>query len=240
MVTGPSLKEGIPLAVGAVAILVGSLVLVGWALDIEVLKRIIPSLNAMNPATAVVFALGGLSLLLLRDAQGNRGRYRMGQLCAFVVALTGLLKLVEVLFGWSIGVDQLLFGEKLALGNQLPNRMGPVTALNFLLIGSALLLLDVRTHRGLWAAQYFSLAAIFASSVPILGYAYGIEYFYGTGSYLAIALHTAFTSVLLSVGSFVRGPSGVYCASSLATTWVETWRAACCSPSSSSLRYWGG
>jgi hypothetical protein len=38
---------------GCVSILVGSLVLVGWTLDIGVLKRILPNLMAMNPVTAI-------------------------------------------------------------------------------------------------------------------------------------------------------------------------------------------
>jgi hypothetical protein len=83
-------------ATSMVAIFVGCLVLIGWASDIDVLKRVVPGLNVMNPATALAFVLAGLSLLLLRDERVGRKRH-LGQLCAFVVALTGLLKLVEVL-----------------------------------------------------------------------------------------------------------------------------------------------
>ena len=52
-------------AAGVVVIAAGCLVLVGWMLDIEALKRIHPGLVAMNPATAVAFILAGLRLGLL-------------------------------------------------------------------------------------------------------------------------------------------------------------------------------
>ncbi len=69
----------------------------------------------------------------------------------------------------------------------LPNRMAPSTALNFLLIGSALLLLDKRTRRGhYWPAQYPILAVGVASLLSLVGYVYGVGSFYGIGSYIPI------------------------------------------------------
>ncbi len=195
----PSL-ESVSQAASAIAILVGCLALVGWTFDVETLKRVFPGLTAMNPTTAVAFILAGASLRLLRDEHADQKRRRIAQGCAFAVALVGLLKLIEVMLGWEVGIDRLLFREKLAVGSQLPNRMSPNTALNFLLIGSALLLLDRQTRRGLWPAQFFTLAAAFASSLPLIGYAYGIEAFYGTASYIPMSLHAALTFVLLVVG----------------------------------------
>jgi PAS domain S-box-containing protein len=188
-------------AASAIVILVGCLVLVGWMLDIEALKRVLPGLTATNPTTAIAFILAGVSLRLLRAERADRRRLRFAQGCAFAVALVGLLRLIGVLFGWDLGIDQLLFREKLAVGYQLPNRMAPNTALNFLLVGSALLLLDRQTRHGHWPAQFLALAAAFASSLPLVGYAYGIESFYGsTASYIPMALHTALTFVMLIVG----------------------------------------
>ncbi len=190
----------IPAIASGVAVLVGCLVLVGWTFDIELFKRIVPGLNAMNPISAVSFILAGLSLLLLRDERVDRRRLRAAWGLASVVALIGLLKSAQFLIGWEFGVDQLLFREKLDLGSQIPNRMGYVTAINFLLLGGALLLLGRRTRRGFQPAQYLALAAALTTFLPILGYAYGVDLFYGTISYLAIALHTALMFIVLSVG----------------------------------------
>jgi hypothetical protein len=63
--------NSVPTAAGVITIIVACLVLVGWILSIDVLKRILPGLVAMNPITAIAFILAGVSLLLLRDEDGD-------------------------------------------------------------------------------------------------------------------------------------------------------------------------
>jgi hypothetical protein len=94
---------------GCVSVLVGSLVLVGWSLDIGVLKRILPNLVAMNPVTAVCFVLAGVSLYLLRTEVAARGARGLAAGLASAVCLVGLVKLAQVAFGWEAGIDGLLF-----------------------------------------------------------------------------------------------------------------------------------
>ena len=198
-------------ATGVIAILVGGFVLLGWTLDIEVLKRVLPGLVAMNPATAVAFVLAGAALLLFlpTDAE-DRGLGRVGRGLALPVALIGLLKLTGLLSGWDPGVDQLLFAQKLeaeATVSGVPNRMAPNTALNFILIGSGLLLLDRRTRRGnYWIAQYLVLAAGASSLLTVLGYAYGVGSFSGVAAHIPMALHTALAFLVLVVGSLCARP----------------------------------
>jgi PAS domain S-box-containing protein len=196
---------------GVVAMFVGCFVLLGWTLDVEVLKRVLPRLVAMNPVTAIAFVLAGAALLLLlrKDAE-DKGSGPLGQGLALAVALVGLLKLVGLVWGWDSGVDQLLFREKLeaeAAVSGVPNRMAPNTALNFLLIGSGLLLLDWRTRRGhYWPAQYLVLTAGAISLLTILGYAYGVRFFSGIASHIPMALHSALAFLGLVVGLLCARP----------------------------------
>ncbi len=177
--------------------------LVRWALDVEVLKRILPGLVAMNPVTALAFVLAGASLLLVGEGRGIVA----GRALALVVALVGLLKLVEVFSGWEIGVDRLLFSTELgAAGGGVPNRMAPNTALCFSLVGGALLLIDVRPRRGLPPAQVLALAAGGASLLALIGYAFGTRALYGVASYIPMALHTALAFVVLVVGVLCARP----------------------------------
>jgi prepilin signal peptidase PulO-like enzyme (type II secretory pathway) len=151
----------IPTVASTVTVIVGCLVLVGWILNVDVLKRIVPGLVAMNPTTAVAFILAGVSLWLLRTQGADRTTRNIAQACAAVVAIVGLIKLVQLGFGWEFGIDQLLFPEKLELEARIagtPNRMAPNTALNFFLVGSSLLLLDWQTHRGRWVRKQGSIA----------------------------------------------------------------------------------
>lgn len=185
----------------AVAALVGFLVLIGWALDVEMLKAVVPGLVAMNPITALAFILAGAALWILRKEEVDSWMRRLGLACASIVALVGLLRLGAYLFGWETGIDQLLFPERLDT-----NRMAPNTALNFLLLGAALLLLDVETRRGHWPAQFLTFTATLISFASVLGYTYGAAFFYTVASYIPMALNTTLAFLALSAGLLCARP----------------------------------
>lgn len=105
----------------------------------------------------------------------------------------------------------MLFKEPLgAVATSNPGRMAPNTALNFLLIGMALLLLDVETRRGHRPAQFLILTEGLVSLLAVLGYAYGVTTFYGIATYTKMAVHTAVTFLLVCVGIlFARPDRGV-------------------------------
>jgi PAS domain S-box-containing protein len=175
---------GLPGAVSAGAAIalfgIGSLVLVGWTCDIAVLKSFHPGLISMKANTAVAFMLTGISLWL---SQAKRTRFRLGRYAAggsaSLVAALGLLTLMEYVSGWNLGIDQLLFTEPSGAVRTIdPGRMAPNTALNFLLIGLALLLLDVQTRRGHRLAQHLiGLEGIIAVAA-LVGYIYGASRLY--------------------------------------------------------------
>lgn len=207
----PQALKTFPQVTSMLAIVVGGLVLLGWQHDDETLKRVLPHLVAMNPTTALAFILAGVALLLSRDELALRSRptaRRVAQLCALSVAVVGLLKLCAIVLRWDFGVDQLLFRDKLAGGSAaVPNRMAPNTAFNFLLLGLALLFLDVTARRAVRAAQLLAIAVASTALVALVGYAYGISAFYGIGSYIPIAVHTALTFLLLALGLLLARPS---------------------------------
>ena len=109
----PARLGAFPALAGGVAVLAGGRVLVGWTLDIGVLKRILPNLVAMNPVTAVSFVMAGVSLFLLRPGR-VAGRARgIASGLALVVSLVGLVKLAQISFGIEAGIDGLLFPRSL-------------------------------------------------------------------------------------------------------------------------------
>lgn len=172
------------------------------------LKRILPNLVAMNPLTAVSFVLAGGSLLLGREG-GGRGARGIAAGLALLVCLVGLVKLLQVAFGWEGGIDQALFPRALeaeAATTGLPNRMAPNTALNFFLLGAALLVLDRQTRRGHWPAHWLALISTAASSLAVIGYLFGTAALYGVSAYIPMALHTALTFILVSLGVLCARP----------------------------------
>ncbi|MFN6477005.1 PAS domain S-box protein [Nostoc sp. DedQUE07] len=230
----------------AIAVFVGSLVLVGWCLGIEVLKRGFPGSPAtMKVNTALCFVLSGVSLwLFFKDEQGSRGAGEQGrqcglggfpqeqlpssrgerriqnyphsstaslpvltflisQVCAIAVTTIAALTLCQYIFGWNLGIDELVFRDsRTSIATLHPGRMGVNTALNFILVSVALqILIHPKSHRSYWYAQIITLIATLISFQALMGYAYQVKVLYGLAPYTtSMALHTALLFLLLSIG----------------------------------------
>ena len=90
----------------------GLLVLAGWYFDIPTLKSVLPQLGTMKPNTAVGLLLIGITLFLKRptgELQWSVWLKRLALFLAVVICTLGLLTLSQMLFGWDLGIDQLLF-----------------------------------------------------------------------------------------------------------------------------------
>src|SRR5262245_5802207 len=124
-------------AAGAAVVLIGGLVLLGWAFDLEHLRGVIPGAVAMNPGgTALAFLLLGAALII-QSLPAARGLRPAAYACAAVVVLIALLRLAGYLFEWDGGPDQLLFRQQLdreAARTGHANRMAPNTAAGLLLL----------------------------------------------------------------------------------------------------------
>ena len=204
--------EVISAAAGGLAVLIAGLVLAGWTWDIDPLKRILPGLVSMNPMTAVAFVLAGISLWLQHapdaaPAPATR-RLRFARLAASTVVVIGLLRLAAVALGWDVGVDQWLFADRLSGDNTaFANRMAPNTALNFVLLGLALVMLDVTTRRGRRPTELLAGWVFLISLLALAGYAYRVPEFTGVTSFIPMALHTATVFLTLAIGVFVSRPA---------------------------------
>ena len=92
--------------------LTGLFALLGWALNIETLKSILPGLVSMKANTALALLLASLSLWLSQEKPQDRPEssfaHRLAQAAACLVVLIGALTLAQYAFGWNLGLDQLL------------------------------------------------------------------------------------------------------------------------------------
>jgi PAS domain S-box-containing protein len=180
---------------------VGFLSLLGLAFHNAVLKSVVPGQPVIKMNAAVCLALLGLSLWLLRkgDQQARRSRI-FGRLFAVVAALVGLLGVTEHLTGWNLGIDQLLLHEPAvdAFFSMRPGLIAPITALDLLLLGIALLLLDRSVSwksRLYWPAQYLAFVTAVLAIFGLLDFILGSHI-----SYTHLALQTAVTLLVLSLG----------------------------------------
>ena len=187
-----------------IAFAVGMAVLIGWQLHIELLKRITEGLVAMNPATAVAFALTGAALFVF-----DRWRQLSGvaRICASAVAFIGLAKLCDLLIGTHFGIDQYLYPQQVADAGHGANPMAMGTALSFAGIGSGILLIWTGSRILRLVGQAIVIAVMLISAMAAIGYAYGAVGLYALGHF-PMALNTAATFIILTFGILGRQEFG--------------------------------
>jgi PAS domain S-box-containing protein len=201
----PRVVKGLSRFVGFTSLFsvaVGLLGLLGWTFHIAVLKSVIPGHVVIKPNTTICLVFIGFALWLLRKKDNlplPRAKKLCGQALAIITALIGALNLMEYIVGWDLGIDQLLFRGTAAdaIGSVRPGLLDPIAALDFLLLGLALLLLDWAVpwrSRRYWPARFFAFLAGIIAIIGLLDFILGSRI-----SFTHIALQTTVTLLLLSV-----------------------------------------
>jgi PAS domain S-box-containing protein len=186
---------------GLLAIAIGVTVLLGWLSDVSLLKTLLPGFVNMKANTALAFVLAGAALLLLWPPAVPQAQARVGRVLALLVTLIGALTLGQYLFGWQLGIDELLFRDlDAAPWTTAPGRMASSTGLAFLLLGLALLGIDWTPRRWLWPAELLALSIIALCTIATLEYLVGRAIAYPLFQNTRMALHTFITFLLLCAG----------------------------------------
>ena len=199
------------MVVGWLVIAVACLVLVGgWALDVALLRSVVPGAVGMKALTALGLLSTAAALLVLQDVAASSRRRAVGLSLALFPGGLGLLVLGEHVLGLNIGIDELLFVDRdgRANGVPAPGRFAPTTGVCFLLMTSALLLLDSSPRRGWRPAEVAALPVAVVAGMAILGYAYSLPTFYGPASAAKMAINTAGCFVALAVAIVLARPRG--------------------------------
>ncbi len=193
-------------AAGALAVLVGGAVLLGWALDVAALKSVLPGWVSMKPNTAVAFILTGVALLAFPMPDARTLLSRLSRFCALFAGLIGLLSLSEYVFGWNPGFDQWLFCESAGtVGTSYPGRMAPDSALCFVMLAAGLETARTMRHRS-WM---LGCTMVLGGLVSALALAAMLNYFtpalgaFGWGGMTLMAVPTAIVFAVLGVALFL-------------------------------------
>lgn len=180
------------------ALLIGVVSILGWALDIATMRRMLPGLISIKFNTA-------LSILLLALAVGFSGaaRGRLKTLTGLVfpalVFGIGLATLCEYVLGWDFHIDQLFFPDTEQPRLTPPGRMSIISAVILCLASAAQLMRHpapelARLRPGL------ILTSLFLATASLLAYLYGatglLEYF----PYKTIAPQTAVAFIFIGMG----------------------------------------
>jgi signal transduction histidine kinase len=181
------------------------LAILGQLLDIQPLKSVFSGMVTMKVNTALGLVLSGLALFASRDEDSVRSNRWRVALCLPVIAL-GLVTLAQYLFGWNAGIDELLMKDRDELVDVgAPGRMSVLTALCFVSLGSAFLLLNSKSRILAWPPQYLALFAWFVSLTGLVAYAFGLREYVGIFR-TAMAVHTAIAVSFLATGILASRP----------------------------------
>lgn len=195
------LCAGIVLTIGAAS-------MAGWLLHIPVLTRLHPSLVTMKANMALCLIMAGTALWLLQNEGVTRGRRRVAQSCAALMAVIGLLTMIEHLWQVNLGIDMLIVTEtQEQAGRSIPGRFGPASAVMLMLSGAALVLMDCRFRGGRYPTPYLAAVTVCVTFLICLSYVYGAGGQSPLSHYLTIGLHTVAAFLFLCLGILCARPN---------------------------------
>jgi signal transduction histidine kinase len=182
---------------GVLGMVLGSAVLLGWALHSGFLIQIAPNLPSMQRNTALSFALIGSALLGI-----VLSRPRIMFLGSSATAILAVASLLEYVLHANFGIDELLGVAYITTHAFPPGRMSPVTAVCFIVLAGGFVLAQAvpLTNRS-------PILGVTGLLVAAIGATCGISEIFGGGDAFAlgnmtrVALHTAGGFLLLGIGA---------------------------------------
>jgi len=199
--TRPSATGSSPLRItgalcGVLAILLGSAVLLGWAIHSPFLIQVVPNLAPMQRNTALNFILSGIALLGIVI-----GKPRLTLLGSAIAATLSAASILEYLLHANFGIDQLLGVAFITTQSPEPGRMSPTTALCFTIFAAVTMLSQsplISRKSPFLGVTGLLLAAVGAScSISVLS---GTNDAFSLVDLNRIALHTGIGFILLGIG----------------------------------------
>ncbi|WP_072376559.1 ATP-binding protein [Hyphomicrobium sp. NDB2Meth4] len=185
-------------------LILGIAVLIGWQLNIDVLKRVVPGFPTMNPLTALCFVVSAWALWLSLS-RSNFSHYLSLALSLLVLSVAAW-DLLSILMKHQFAPDEILFAQ--SINATIPqSRMAASTAAGFMLTTAALFLSTSKQTNRRVAGQYAAFAQAFIAIFAIIGYVYGAGTVRTLAPFSLMALHTSWGLLVLSVGVLFIDPS---------------------------------
>ncbi|MGE5361287.1 MAG: ATP-binding protein [Bacteroidales bacterium] len=194
-----------PYAAAGIAIAIGAGHLAAWLIGAMI--RVSSSTIIMKANAALGVVVCGVGLILGAAEAPAPVRRRFAAACGAFAVLLGVATLAEHIFGWNLGIDQLIATEPAGrAATSSPNRMGLPASVSFILLGSAILLV-CRGVRGRLSHEWLALLVGLLNLLAITGYLYQASELYDITRVTAIAWPTAASFLMLALGLLCTRPS---------------------------------
>ena len=195
---------GVALGLARVCALVvcatGALVLASWYFDLKALDPLFPNLHTMAPNAAAASIAAGIGLFCLTF----RGLRAIAWALGVILVLLGGVTLVEELYGFDLGIDQILLDSAVTQSGGSV-RMAPGIAGSLILFGLALLCAK-GDRLGSAISQILAITMLAQVLIVLTGYAYGVAMHYYPFPFTAISHYGLVSALLLAIGLLTASP----------------------------------
>ena len=182
----------------------------GWVLNNYELKGGGLGEGAVNPVTAINFIILSVAFFF---SVNKRTTKRWGKYVVVPALAVSLIRLAEVAVDFPSNVSQLFFAPQIAAdyAADKPNAIAPNTAIEFILLGTSILLLSFKKRMARTAADIIACVALLISSLSVIGQLYDTPDFYFINSLVPMVPATAVCFCMLSLAIlFYRSDSGLF------------------------------
>jgi PAS domain S-box-containing protein len=182
---------------GFVSVALGLLSLVGWIFGVHALTSVVPGAVEMKVNTACCSLLCGGALLILTYHTGASLEGLARAMAAFACAM-GAVTLGEYLFGWQLGIDELLLKDSVGVFGVFRGRMSPFSASAFIILGFAVASVRIRVLDR--AARIAAGLGLAIGLVSLIGYLWNADELTTDRWLPPVAINTATCFVAIAFG----------------------------------------
>lgn len=184
-------------------LIVAAILFLGLHLDFPWIVQISTGMAPVQYNAVVGLLVSGLGLAALN----HKDKRAWASVCGFLVFLLGAMTLVQYVLVIDCGIDELFFKHKIVTKTSHAGRMSINSAINFMVIGLALIVPRIRFTRWI-GGDFVGLISSVMSAIALVtlfGYLLDVPSAIGWWNHTQMAPQTALTFLVLGAGFFCWG-----------------------------------
>lgn len=183
-------------------VLAATIILLNYYIDSPQLSALL-YFDQVRFNAAVCILLSGFNLFLIDTPSIKKWPAKLAGVLSIIILLIAGITLIEYLFSWNTGIDQLFHRPKDSVVSSYPGRMRPASAIMFIFLG--FLFLSLRKKRLQLTCQIILYICIIALSVSFIGVT-ALNSFPQDWLFASLLLHATFIFLMIFLGILFSYP----------------------------------